>query len=338
MPVTMRDVAEQAGVSIKTVSRVVNDQGEISAETRERVQTAIQALGYRPNIVARSLVSGKTFTLALILPRMSHPHLPEVVEGAEEAARRHGFSVLISQTGEEDAQAEIEAVAALAGKRVDGILLCESGLGEKKIARLSEEHGVPLSALSLHRAKGGIVGGVSGAAGLHESTSHLLRLGHRAIGYLGWKSPDEDDRLEGYRRALEENGVKPKKRRAAFAPQATADAGREAAKALLKENPELTALATYSDLLAIGALKACAESGRRVPEELAIVGFDDLPAAALVTPSLTTMRVPRRELGERMMERLLQTVSGSPDMGERTRVKPELVIRESCGASLAPGG
>lgn len=331
MPATMRDVAERAGVSIKTVSRVVNDQGEISEATRLHVRKTIKELGYRPNSLARGLVSGKTATVALLLPRLTDPGAAEFVEGAESVARREGYGLFLCHTCD-DAKGEWDAVESFAAKRVDGLLLFGSRLSEKKLKRIPEEHGLPLAALTPHAPKNALVFRIAEEEGMREMVSHLLGLGHRALGYVGWISPDEDARSAGHRHALEEHGIKPKKRRIVFVPRSDPDAGYAAAKLLFLQSPEITAVAAHDDDLAAGAVRACLEAGRRVPDEISVTGFGDLPSTSLTVPSLTTMRVPRRLLGERMMERLLHRIAGEAGPEEPVCVKPELVVRESCGS------
>ncbi|MBW3621973.1 MAG: LacI family transcriptional regulator [Armatimonadetes bacterium] len=330
----MRDVAERAGVSIKTVSRVVNDQGEISESTRQKVLQAIKETGYRPNTLARSLVSGKTMSVALLLPSLSHPFYAEVAEGVLSAAQGRGYGVFLRLT-EEDPPTEWEALENLAAKQVDGILLCGSPLEEEKITRFSDEHGIPFLLLTDRPTKNLLSVYVSGAEGLGEVTAHLLRLGHEAVGYVGWRSPNEDTRVEGVRRALESKALKLEERRTVYAPNLSVEAGREATLRLFLRSLEVTAVVAYDDHLAVGAMQACADLEKNVPGQVAVAGFGDLPLASLVAPTLTTMRVPHRETGEWMMEQLAKALASEPLTAERIRMKPKLVMRESCGKGNA---
>ncbi|HEY65796.1 MAG TPA: LacI family transcriptional regulator [Caldilineae bacterium] len=329
MPVTMRDVARRAGVSIKTVSRVVNNQGEISEATRQRVLKAIEELGYRPNALARGLVSGKTLTVALIIPQITDPFFPEVVLGVESVARKHGYSVFLCNTNE-DPQQELAYVEVLASKQVDGIILCGSRLNADQLSKVASLHRV--SILTSRKPRSAAVVSIPGEAGLYEITSHLIRLGHKKIGHIGWWTEDESERLDGYRRALREHGIEGNERWVMRLPQVSIENAHRAARQLLERASEITAISCYNDLVAIGVLQACKELGRRVPVDLAVVGFDDIPLASLVTPALTTMRVPRYELGRMVMELLLRVIEADGDYEERLYVQPQLVIRESCGA------
>ncbi len=171
-----------------------------------------------------------------------------------------------------------------------------------------------------------------GEAGLFETTAHLIGLGHRAIGHLGWRTRADGERFAGYGRALTEYGLEVDRRRIVFIPRVSIEAGRLAARQLFEQAPEVTGISCYNDLMAIGALQACAELGRRVPQDVAVVGFDDIPLASLVTPALTTMHVPRYKLGEMVMCLLLQVMTTEGPYDEQLYVQPQLVIRESCGA------
>jgi LacI family transcriptional regulator len=333
MAVTLRDVALKAGVSIKTVSRVINNQGEISDITRQHVLGIIDELGYRPNALARSLVSGKSATIALIIPQITDPFFPEVMLGVENVARQHGYSVFLCNTND-DPQQELMYIDLLESKRVDGLILCGSRLSADELTRVAKQHRV--SILTSREPRGSAVITILGESGLYEITTHLLRMGHRQIGHIGRQISDEGDRLSGYRRALVDSGIESDERSICQTSRATIDSGYETTKQLLTQAPEITAITCYNDLMAIGAQQACAELQRRVPEDIAIVGFDDIPLAGLVTPSLTTMHVPRYKLGEMIMGLLLRVIAADGKLEERFSVEPHLVIRDSCGARSGP--
>lgn len=328
MVVTLKHVAEKAGVSVKTVSRVINKQGEISAATREHVSAIVEQLGYRPNTLARGLVSGRSATVALIIPQITDPFFPEVMLGVEAVARAHGYNVFLCNT-EDDPARELEYVDLLAGKRVDGIILCGSRLTADQLAKVAQRHRV--SILSSRNPPGSAVIRIPGEAGVFTTTNHLIERGHRKIGHIGTGSPDEHERLDGYLRAMSEAGLSLEPRWQAWIPRVDIAAGYEAAKRLLSDCPELTAISCYNDLAAIGCLRAGAELGRRVPQDLAIVGFDDIPIASLVSPPLTTMRVPRHRLGERVMELLIKNIEADGHFEQQEEVEIELVVRQSSG-------
>lgn len=331
MTITLRHVAKRAGVSVKTVSRVVNKQGEISDTTREHVSAIIEQLGYRPNTLARGLVSGKSATVALIIPQITDPFFPEVMLGVEAVARAHGYNVFLCNTDDNPEQ-ELEYVDLLAGKRVDGIILCGSRLTAAQLEKVAKQHRV--SILSSRNPQGSAVISIPGEAGLFTTTSHLTGLGHRKIGHIGSGTPDEQERLDGYKRAMAEAGLPVDGNWVKPIPRVGIDAAYEAAMQLLVEAPQITAVSCYNDLAAVGVLRACAELGRRVPDDLALVGFDDIPLASLVSPPLTTIHVPRYRLGQRVMELLLRVIDADGKLEEREVVEIELVIRKSSGAAL----
>jgi LacI family transcriptional regulator len=327
--VTISDVAREAGVSLMTVSRVINDKGEISAATRQHVLDVIERLGYRPSSIARGLATQRTSTLGLVVPDIANPFFSDVARGAEDRARGVGYNVFVCNT-DESPQREIAALESLEEKRVDGVLLCSSRLNADDLRAALVSH--PAAVLVNRRLEGARVGAIllADEAGARVATQHLLQSGHRAVGFLAgpFTSYSSRQRSRGYRAALEGAGVRYNPtwvRPCAY----HVEGGRETAHVLLADHPELTALFCYNDLVAIGTLQACAELGRRVPDDLAIVGFDDIPLAGLVTPALTTCRVPRYELGEQAMQLLLDRIEGCTELCDEIVLWPELVIRAS---------
>lgn len=328
MAVTLRQVADKAGVSVKTVSRVVNKQGEISEETRKLVSGVIDELGYRPNTLARGLVSGKSGTVALIIPQITDPFFPEVMLGVESVARANGYGVFQCNT-EDDPERELEYIELLAGKRVDGIILCGSRLTAEQLSVASKKH--RLSILTSRNPSGAAVIRIPGEEGVFRTTSHLISRGHRKIGHIGSGTPDEHERRAGFERAMEEAGLPVDPAMVKWVQRVTMESAYAAARQLLREAPQVTAITCYNDLAAVGVLQAAAEVGRRVPDDLAVVGFDDIPLASIVSPPLTTVRVPRYRLGERAMELLLQVIEAEGQFERREDVEIELVIRRSSG-------
>jgi LacI family transcriptional regulator len=328
--VTMAQVAREARVSLMTVSRVVNRKEGVSQATRERVQAVIERLGYRPSDIARGLVTKRTGTLGLVMPDVANPFFAEVARGAEHVAYNAGFNLFLCSTGE-DTQRELEMLRSLEEKRVDGVLVCSSRLEESLLEEAVAGH--PAVVLVSRRLESDDVGIVviNDMLGGQLATEHLLRAGHRQIGFLAGPPISESGcaRAKSYRATLTAAGVSPK-------PSWTrhclpvVEGGREGARELLTANPELTALFCHNDLIAIGALQACADLNRTVPDDVAIVGYDDIPLAALVSPPLTTCRVPRYEIGSEAIRLLLKKISGSLEEEHREiTVQPELVIRAS---------
>jgi LacI family transcriptional regulator len=327
--VTISDVAREAGVSLMTVSRVINDKGEISQATRQRVHDVIERLGYRPSGIARGLATQRTGTLGLVVPDMANPFFSDVARGVEDRARAAGYNVFICNT-DESPQREIAALESLEEKRVDGLVLCSSRLHEEGLRAALDHH--PAAVLINRRMATYHVDAVllADREGALVATRHLLRAGHRAIGFLSGPvaSYSSQQRARGYRAALAEAGIplNPVWNRAC---SYELEGGRETARLLVGDHPDLTALFCYNDLVAVGALQACADLGRRVPEELALVGFDDIPLAALVNPPLTTCHVPRYELGDHAMRLLLKRIEGLSEAHDEIVLYPELVVRAS---------
>jgi LacI family transcriptional regulator len=313
--VTMSDVAREAGVSLMTVSRVVNNKGEVSPTTRQRVLEIVERLDYRPSGIARGLATKRTGTLGLVVPDVANPFFAEVARGAEHVAYAQGYNVFLCNT-EEDIQRELHVLASLEEKRVDGVVVTRH----------------PAVVLVNRQLDVDEVGSVSSddEVGGQLATHHLLQAGHQAVGFLAGPlaSRSGRKRAAGYRAALAAAGVP---HRPAWVRHCTpvVAGGQEAARTLLAAHPKVTALFCYNDLVAVGALQTCAALGRRVPGDLAVVGFDDIPLAALVTPALTTCHVPRYELGAQAMGLLLARVQGAAEECAAIVLQPELIVRDS---------
>jgi LacI family transcriptional regulator len=326
---TIADVARKANVSQQTVSRVINNKGEISVETRARVMRIIEQLGYRPSNIARGLATQKTMTLGLIVPDVANPFFSEIARGADDAAHAAGYSLLLGNTIE-DPQREITVLHALEERRVDGIVLCSSRLPDDQLAEFCARQ--PAVALVNRQIPGENVTRVcvDDAAGAQLAVRHLLQSNRRVIGFLAGPlaSRSGQARARGYATALNDANI-------SFDPTLSVpcppflDGGRTAAHALLSARPDVSALFCYNDLVAAGALQACADLGRRVPGDVAIIGVDDIPISAIVTPSLTTLHVSQREIGATTTRLLLANLQGRTDIPRDIVITPQLVIRAS---------
>lgn len=332
--VTIADVAREAGVSMMTVSRVINNKGEVSTSTREAVRAAIERLGYRPSSIARGLATRRTATIGLVVPDVANPFFADVAGGVEQVASGEGYNVFLCNTGE-DPEREAAVLRLLEEKRVDGVVVCSSRLDDCALQAALDRHP---AAVLVNRHLPGDEAAIASVriddrAGGRLATQHLLQSGHRAVGFLAGPPASRSSRLrgEGYRAALAAAGV-------GAEPEwtvpcaANVEGGFQATRTVLSRYPEVTALFCYNDLVAVGALQACAALGRSVPGDVAIAGFDDIPLAELVTPPLTTCRVPRVELGVRAVRLLLDQIAAPGGPAVDVVLQPELVVRASAPA------
>jgi len=338
MPVTIRDVATRAGVSVATVSRVVNrSPHRVSPATQRRVLSAVRQLGYRVNIIAQGLKKRSTRTVALIVPDISNPFFPAIARGIEDAARERGYAVLLCNTYEDLAR-ERAYLELLRKRMIDGVIFATVGSNTAHLRALRRER---LPVVLVARDVVGLridAVLVDNYHGEFEATSHLIGLGHRRIAHICGPATLHvvAERRRGYLRALEAAGV-PGADAIVLEGDFTAEGGRQAIRTLLERGVRFTAVAAANDLMAIGAMEALRHAGRLVPEDVAVVGFDDITFASLVSPPLTTVAQPKYRMGQMAMARLLELMDRR-DGGPRQTVLPaRLVVRESCGAGRRAG-
>lgn len=335
MYASLKDVAARAAVSFQTVSKVLNDKPvAVSTETRERIWSAARELGYVPNAVARGLISKSTLTIGILADDLEDWVLAQFVVAAEREARDHGHAVIIGAAlpDSTDAQAYVQQ---LLERRVDGIIAAAPNLEEDAgVARLLRGK-VP--AVSIHHIPGGgvpVVGSSHSDAG-RLAAQHLIELGHRAIGMVTGPPTRRVvvTRSRGFRAALSSGFVRLAPRRVA-ASDWTSAGGYAAARELIERDPKLTAIYAHNDLIALGVLAALRDTGRRVPDDCAVVGCDDVPFAPYMTPPLTTVRVPFRETGRQAMALLIDRIRGT-DVERKITLPLRLVIRESTVGAAA---
>lgn len=337
---TSFDVAEMAGVSRTTVSFVLNNVNgvSISEATRQRVLDAARQLNYYPNAAGRKLVSGKASTLGLVL-RQSHEQvfadalLPQVLLGVEKAAAPQGFQVLLKPLEPDDNSGYMRLINE---NHVDGIILSGPRQDDTEIIRLHRD-GFPIMLMG-QLPEGGIpfvdIDTVDDAA---CAIQHLLGLGHRRIAMITNASlayTSAQQRRSGYQKALQEAGIDPNNsylREGNYTPAS----GYEAMSELLKVSPRPTAVFVASDVVALGAMQAIKRAGLRIPEDIAMVGFDDIPLAEYYDPSLTTLRLPAYGLGWAAGERLVRLVNAEGLDMESVLLESELIIRQSSNGVLA---
>lgn len=327
---TINDVAKLAGVSRMTVSRVLNNSGYISQETRERVEKAIAAINYVPNALARSLRFKQTNIIALILTDITNPFFTSVARGVEDVAREQGLSVIFCNTDESEA-AEITYLNILLQRQIDGFLLVPARDSSESIALL-QAHAVPVVVVD-RRVPHGPVDSVrsNSEQGAYELIRHLLALGHTRIAVLSGSSAVSTalDRVAGYTRALREAGID-LDRQHIFFDQFTQGDGYLMARAALAAIPPPTALFAANNFIAFGAIRAIREAGLRIPEDISIVAFDDLPQSMIWEPFLTVAAQPAYQIGQRATELLLSRMAGEGPTATQAIVLPTtLIIRKS---------
>ncbi|MBN2004833.1 MAG: LacI family DNA-binding transcriptional regulator [Anaerolineae bacterium] len=332
---TIREVAKRAGVAPITVSRVINNSGYVNEKTRTRVELAIAELGYVPNMLARSLRSRRTDTLALILTDVSNPFWTTVARGVEDAASDADFNVILCNTDESETE-QNKYLHMLLQKQVDGVLLVPARSTVDSI-RFVQNQGTPVVVLDrrIPDARADVVR-CDSEGGAYQLTLLLLSLGHRRIAMLGGPQgvSTAEDRTTGYSRALAEAGLEIDAALLHYG-EFSLESGYAMTQAALARTPRPSGLFAGNNFIAIGALRALRDAGLRVPEDMALVGFDDLPTDLVVDPFLTVAAQPAYEMGRQATELLLLRLSGEVPSTYKEIVLPTtIVVRESSGKAL----
>ncbi|MFD8543920.1 LacI family DNA-binding transcriptional regulator [Streptomyces sp. NPDC059649] len=329
----IKDVAERAGVSVATVSRALNGHSPV-AETRDRVLAAVRELGYRPNNVARALRTARTGALGLIISDLTNPFFTELADAVEDAARSLGYSLVIGNAGERPEQQD-DYIRTLLDRRIDGLLVSSAGTGSAMLREVVAS-GTPL--VLLDRSVPGIDAPcvrADGRAALTELAGHLAALGRRrpAIIVAPAGTPTGDERLAHFRTALAGHGIPLPDERVGATPDLQPAGGRQVMRGFLDltEPPDVV-LAT-DNLMALGALDELRARGLRVPDDMALVVYDDVPWFAHTDPPLTAIAQPTRELGRAAVRALLTRIEGHP--AESVLLPARLLPRRSCGEPAA---
>jgi LacI family transcriptional regulator len=334
---TQADVARLANVSQALVSYVLNNNATISVpvETRQRILDAIRQLGYVPDKVARSLRTRKTSTIACVIPDITNPFHPVFAQGIQNVAERYGYDLILYNT-ERVAERERKALLSLQQGRVDGLIITPLHLVAEDLLPLLELD-IPIVVQGM-RVMPLQVGGfpldsiyINNVAAAREAVCYLIGRGHTRIGMIAGQkdTPPRQDRVLGYRQALKEHHI-PLEEGLILDSDFREEGGYRSMQALLELWPQPTAVFAASDLMAIGALIAIREAGMRAPNDIALVGFDDIPIAKLVSPPLTTIAQFQDNLGNRAAEMLFERLNGTAPEGGRCEEMPfKLVVRES---------
>lgn len=331
----LEDIAQRSGVSRSTVSRVINHDPNVNALTRQRVEAVIEALNFQPNAAARSLARGRSHVLGLVIPQgvaalFSDPYFPIFIQGVAAGCNAHDHSVMLWLAEPEYERRTIHQI--LHSGLIDGVIV-SSMLTDDQIVQALDASRKPYVLAGRHPTNpAASYVDVENAGGAAAAVSHLLRLGRRRIAIIA--GPQNQiaglDRRAGALQALQAHGISPE---AALMAEAdfTEAGGYAAMRQLLAAQPE--AVFAASDMMALGALRALREAGRRVPEDVAVMGFDDIPLAGMHTPALSTVRQPIQRLGGMAVELLIELIK-EPTAGPKHLLLPtELVVRQSCGGA-----
>jgi LacI family transcriptional regulator len=331
---TIREVAEKADVSVSTVSHVINETRFVSPDTKSRVLAAMEDLEYEPNRLASSLrrKDKRTHTLGLLIPDSSNPFFAEVLKGVEDASFEAGYSVILCNS-DDDPQKEVGYLEVLLSKQIDGVILVSAGDSSESLKLVDRWDGKAvvvdrdidapeLDSVSVDNEEGGYV-----------ATKHLLDHGHKHIGCIGGPSALKPSagRVKGYKKALDEFGLKLNEANVVsgdFRPQS----GYTAAHTILDQDAQVSAIFSTNDMMAVGAIRAINELGKTVPDDISIIGFDDIALASFTTPPLTTIAQPSYEMGMRAAELLVRRFQHPDSEVIREVFKPALVERSSCQA------
>lgn len=336
MAPTIKDVAKAAGVSITTVSRVLNQYTDVNAKTRTKVLKVVEKLGYKPNAVARSLVMNRTRTIGLLVAELSrtrnaHHFMYDVICGVNDRAQELDYDLVLFSTSRTE-QKRLTYMDYVNKRRVDGVLMIGMRL-DNPYTREVIDASVPSVLIDLPLT-GETCSYVmtDNVAGARMAVEHLLSLGHSKIGFVNGhpQAAVSIDRLRGYQDALQAAGIEYDSSRVYYGDFKSED-GVAGTDHLLQAHPELTAIFYASDLMAIGAIKMLQGQGKSIPDDLSIVGFDDIDLSTLIEPQLTTIRQNRYEMGRVAADTVIRMLGGE-DKGRGIVLSPELVVRGTTGA------
>ena len=329
MTVTIKDIAKKTNVSYATVSRALNAKYGVRQETRNKVLAAARAMGYTPNGIARGLVKKQTFSIGLIIPDITNPFFPAVARGIEDQAKKFGYSVFLCNTNYEK-QSEANHISLLAEKRVDGIIIAPTSNDSEDLSRRGDSS-IPVVYITKRLSTNShsfVV--MDDERGGFLATKHLIEQGYKTIGFIGPSTSGrgEDERLVGFRAAFEKFGLNVQSRfvRVDVVKRET---GHETIISMIEAGDYPRAVFAGNDLMAIGIIQGIKEKGLSVPDDIAVVGFDNISFAAFPEVQLTTIHQPKYKMGKMAADILLEKIEGRTDQPRRIILEPELIVRSS---------
>lgn len=337
-PVTLRDVAREAGVHPSTASRALNHhtRSMVNPATVKRVVTAAEALGYRPNSLARGLKTNRTATVGMLIPDLTNPLFPPIVRGLEDALAESGYTLVLANT-DNDTETERSVIEAMRNRRVDGLVLATA---QREYALLDElaEGGVP-AVLINRTADHAPVPAVTGDdhAGIGLAVRHLVALGHTRIAHVAGPQSTSTGlaRYQAFVSWMESEGLQPDRDRIVFADWFQEEPGARAFTQLLDRDVDFTAVVAGNDLIALGCYDVLAERGLSVPGDVSVTGYNDIPFSDKFNPPLTTVRIPHYQIGVKAAEFILAAIRGDDTTPVAVRLAPTLVERASTGPPRA---
>jgi DNA-binding LacI/PurR family transcriptional regulator len=329
MKATIYDIAKEAGVSIATVSKVINGKGRISVETRSAVFAIMERLDFQPSVIASALTGKKTFTLGLLVPDVSNPFFAEIARAIEDQGHQLGYSVVMCNTDNKDEKIE-RYISLLLQKSVDGIIIA-TGIEKKEILEQLLAKGLPIVLIARELpfiAVDTVV--VDDYVGGCMAANHLLEMGHKEIAFLAesQKVSSSRERMRGFRQTMLDAGLLLNEQWLKVCDYKVED-GNSKTLELLQEDRRPTAIFACNDMLAVGALQAAREMKINVPSELSIISFDNTILSSVTNPPLTTIAQPMEQMGKLAVDLIVQNIKESNHQKQRIVLRPELIIRES---------
>ena len=333
----MKEIANMVGVSVVTVSRAFNNRPDISKETREKILSIAEQYNFVPNQLAKSLVTQSTKTIGVVITELQDLFLSTVLQGVADVIRDKGFGITLCHSYD-NPDLELEYIRELRAKQVDGMLIYPTQMDERYINELKN---CPIPYVFLNRHTNALHCDYvtnDNEDGMYQATNHIIEKGYRKIVYLCAKplSSSGQERILGLQKAMRENGVAPNNFHLENC-KGTIESSYQKVKKLLAQSPKIDVIFAWDDRLAIGAIKAIHEANLSIPEDIALVGYDDTEIAQYLTPSLTTVRQPSKKIGELAANILFEKIQSKKPVKVRQIVlKPELIVRSSTDSIINP--